>query len=356
MGGQPDPSDVGVVGVISFTQQSFGICSGTLIAPNLVLTAHHCVADILNGAMGVDCGATSFGAPWSPSTFYVTTKEQLSQNMSDYHAVREVAVTPGSGLCGVDEALLFLSDNVSSSEAKPIVPRVDSALAEGEGYSAIGYGGTQDNGSGSGTRRRLDGLKVGCVGSDCLRYYGSQISAQHEWGGDHGICEGDSGGPAMDLQGRVVGVTSRGGAGCTYPIYGDVKAWGDWLKTNALHAAQLGGYDAAPWATGFSTDPKFAFPIGASCDSDAACGSSVCLKNDLHSYCSRQCADAAPCPGGFACQDGPGGNKVCTEQLVTVPLADESGPAAAAGCSAGAGLPMAAWPLMMVLLRRRRRG
>src|SRR3954467_10889498 len=80
MGGTPDPTDVGVVGVISFTQQSFGICSGSLIAPNLVLTAHHCVADILNGAMGVDCGATSFGAPWSPSTFYVTTKEELSQN------------------------------------------------------------------------------------------------------------------------------------------------------------------------------------------------------------------------------------------------------------------------------------
>jgi hypothetical protein len=356
MGGKADPTDLGVVGIIMMTSSEVGVCSGSLIAPNLVLTAHHCVAPIENGSMGVDCGATGFGAPYSPGSFFVTTKELMSQNPSDYHTVREVAVTPGSGLCGVDEALLILSDNLAPSEATPLVPRIDTPLVADEGYSAIGYGGTQDDGSGSGTRRRLDGLKVDCVGERCAQLYGPQINAQHEWGGDHGICEGDSGGPAMDLQGRVVGVTSRGGSGCTAPIYGDVHAWADWMKTNAQHAAQVGGYDAAPWVTGFSTDPVYAFPIGDTCTDNNGCGSSICLSNAAHSYCSRQCADdAAPCPGNFECIDNGGGVKVCSEKLVTVPLAtgDEGPPVA--GCSQSAGLSVLAATLLLPALRRRRR-
>jgi hypothetical protein len=356
MGGKADPTDLGVVGIISMTATEVGVCSGSLIAPNLVLTAHHCVATTQNDSMGVDCSATSFGAPWSPGVFFVTTKEEMSQNQGDYHTVREVAVTPGSGLCGVDEAVLVLSENIATTEATPLVPRVDSQLAPDEGYSAIGYGGTQDDGTGSGTRRRLDGLKVDCVGSTCSHLYGNSINAAHEWGGDHGICEGDSGGPAMDLQGRVVGVTSRGGAGCTAPIYGDVFAWADWIKGMAAHAAQVGGYDPAPWVNGISTDPVYAFPVGATCQDNNGCDSSICLSNAAHSYCSRQCADAvAPCPDNFECIDNGSGVKVCSEKLVTLPLAtgDEGPPVA--GCSQGAGLSVLAATLLLPALRRRRR-
>ena len=40
-GGEPAPEEWAVVGLLN----GHGACSGTLIAPNLVLTAHHCVAD-----------------------------------------------------------------------------------------------------------------------------------------------------------------------------------------------------------------------------------------------------------------------------------------------------------------------
>ena len=43
-GGYSDSEDTAVVGIVSLANNSLGICSGTLIAPNVVLTAQHCVA------------------------------------------------------------------------------------------------------------------------------------------------------------------------------------------------------------------------------------------------------------------------------------------------------------------------
>src|SRR5271156_1664935 len=51
-------------------------CSGTLIAPNLVATARHCIATVPGLATGsIDCTTTAFGAEDAPQSFYVTTNE-----------------------------------------------------------------------------------------------------------------------------------------------------------------------------------------------------------------------------------------------------------------------------------------
>src|SRR6185312_15878236 len=158
------------------------------------------------GTTSVECGQTTFSAPDNPGNFYVSTKEILNLSniaANDFYTVQEVLVPPTSGasqLCGYDQAIYILTSNVPASEAVPLIPRVDVPVTPGEAYTAIGFGITSDSASDNGTRRKLTGLKVECGGTECSATYGSQINTQHEWGGDRGTCEGDSGGPALDAQ------------------------------------------------------------------------------------------------------------------------------------------------------------
>lgn len=230
-----------VVGFAIATSQGIAGCTGSLIAPNLVLTAHHCVAPVPSEQ--VACGTAEFGTPYATSSFYVSTDDTLSQS-SPFVGVLEVVVPPGGNdVCGFDVAMLILDQPL---DAIPLIPRLDQEPMPNEGYTAVGYGATDDQGSGAFERRERGSLVVKCDGASC----GVGQIKDTEWLGDQGICSGDSGGPALDDNEQVIGVVSRGGAGCTTPIYGDVSAWADWIRATAVHAADEGGYAPPPWAGG----------------------------------------------------------------------------------------------------------
>jgi hypothetical protein len=293
-GGYKDDVDTAVVGLVRLAGGGISGCSGTLIAPNVVLTAQHCVAPT-SGNGSVICGKTYFGPTYEANSMYVTTRPQFSQNPSDYHRSKEIIVPPGgSDFCGRDIAIIVLDAPVPGTEAVPYVPRVDSSLERDDEYYAVGYGQIYDGGP-SGRRYRRDGLFTKCVGGECPAF----ISTDTEWQGDTGICQGDSGGPAFDMQNRVVGVASRGAPGCESPTYGHVLGWGTWIKEVTLYATSSAGLEAPDWATGWPTDPAYGEPVGSPCSMPSDCPSNACLDG----YCTRLCIESAPCPEGFSCRD-----------------------------------------------------
>jgi MYXO-CTERM domain-containing protein len=246
IGGDPDTTSHAVFAI---QNNAGGLCTGSLIAPNLILTAQHCVAELAEPEAPVQCPETVFSRVYPASAFLVTWDADLSNGAPDstIHEVNLVVTPPGNSLCGNDIALLRLSDNVPADQAVPITPRVDSRPAVDELFDAIGYGiqNPNDNqGTTAGYRMRVDDNLVGCVGAQQCNGTGATGT---EWAAEAPICSGDSGGPALDMQGRVIGVVSRGDPDCTVGIYSAVDSWKTLIIDTAVDAADDGDYEPPGW-------------------------------------------------------------------------------------------------------------
>lgn len=280
-------------------EERVSACTATLIAPNLLLTARHCISS--GDRDQIQCGRAALGAP-VPGQSVAATNAAILDSSSVFHRGAAIRVpAEGNDTCGFDVALVILEDVVPAAEAIPAVPRIDRNAAQGEEYVAVGYG-QDETGMQTPGRMRREGLTVACDVGECENFGVTST----EFLGEAGVCSGDSGGPALDLDGKVVGVVSRGADPCETPVYGSVASWAEWITETALDAAAAGGYDPPFWALTGSSDPP---PAG---EGEPCTGGSVCqpglvcyyLTDPNDARCTATCGEGDTCSAGRECRMG----------------------------------------------------
>jgi len=366
-GGTADLSHENVFLLVRESEDSGALCTATLIAPNLLLTARHCVSPG-TGDDHVLCGDSVLGEPYPADSFIATNDAQPRKGSAIFHGIDVRIPGLGEDTCGYDVALIILKENVPDDVSTPAVPRIDREVMPGESYTAVGYG-LNESGNPTHGRMQLGDLSIECQPGSC----GEGVEST-EFRGETGICSGDSGGPALDADGKVVGVVSRGGPDCSTPVYSTVTAWHDFIIETATEAAKLGGYEAPFWVTsgvsdrpvlvgqggaggagGAASEPPLASE-GDACDSATACEADlVCFaaSNDGAGKCAPVCQQASDCDDGLACVEA-GGVSVCA---LPTKDGDETGgcSVAVAGSRASlAGVLLAALAATLGFARRRR--
>jgi MYXO-CTERM domain-containing protein len=267
------PSQNAVVLIVRPYSTGFEVCSGTLLAPRLVLTARHCLA---RSSSTVECA--SDGKPvqgvvsndFPADSFLVFSGLELPDRRSG-------SPTPSTGtrlfddgagtLCNHDIGLVILDSPVEGATIAPIrfaLPNV------GEEVTLVGWGVTEDSNLPN-VRQQRQNVKV--VGAGPPAGVGSSELVIGE-----GPCEGDSGGPALSGAGAVIGLSSRGSNGTDATGAAACKnGMNIYTSPAGFHDLILSAYAEVgqdPWLEG-QPNPLLA-KGGASCSADVECQSNFC--------------------------------------------------------------------------------
>jgi hypothetical protein len=269
--------------------QSRPFCTATLVTPDRVLTAAHCVTMATAGSVRVGWGVD----PGQPVVSAGVTAIWMHQSYYDVQA-------------GNDVAVLYLDRQVT--EIAPAVLHLgDVSSFVGTELTLVGYGASGAGGVGSGIRR-LTRVDVAMVTAQTLAY---QFRGM-------GACHGDSGGPAFAMVGgdwRQVGVTSWGDMTCTsFGHYQRLDVVASFLAEHGVLGEQR------------TTDCAANGACDGQCPDDEDCWSLVCPSGSCQApsgqctangACEAQCGVSDPDCGGAVdyCQIyGRYGNGYCDPQ------------------------------------------
>lgn len=201
--------------VVAITEKSSGMfCTGTAIAPTVVITAGHC-AGYKAANLAVYVGAGKEGG-----------------NVVGQYPVKVMKVSPkynSSSGVGNDISYIVLSKplDLPASAYVPVLTDADESaelLTIGKTGHIVGFGNRDDGGF---------GVKFE-VDAKITKLNSIEVTIG---GGGKDSCQGDSGGPVFgklaDGTWRVYGVTSRGGACGTGGIYGIMSANICWVQQDS---------------------------------------------------------------------------------------------------------------------------
>ncbi len=212
-----DAAALGVVAVATSLEDGAAhvtLCSGALVAPNLVLTARHCVTRALTSTPSCDAEGRShngvhLASDVDPSRIAIYVGAHVRPDLDLPVARAERTLHPRSHvLCDADVAFLVLDRPVLG--AKVLSMRLHTPVEAGDSVVPVGFGGGVANIVG--LRVARNDSRVLAIGPAANGRTGAVLGPR-EFEVDRATCRGDSGGPAIDARtGEVVGVVSRGGS------------------------------------------------------------------------------------------------------------------------------------------------
>ncbi len=232
-GGSLDMRDDSVVALeLNLPEGSKELCSGALIAANVVLTARHCVTPTLTkkvvcSAHGTSENGNHFGDDAPPATINVFRDALAALDAAPDAQGKTIVHDDAKVVCDHDVAFLILDRELPN--VKPYVIRTGGIDAT-EHVNIVGYG-KNDVGAALGTRLQKLDVPVLAIGAGTSA--SKTALGAHEFELGAGSCGGDSGGPAFSAQtGAIIGVVSRGGD-CTDDfghVFVETRGTGDLLS------------------------------------------------------------------------------------------------------------------------------